>query len=100
VGAQTAFTIDTRVPSAPQIQEAIPGGRTQITGQFDAENARALADALNRGALPLTLTYESSTDATLPQTASANLMRIIVIGAGVSVAVLVLGAAVYLRRRW
>jgi|EndMetStandDraft_7_1072992.scaffolds.fasta_scaffold03147_5 protein-export membrane protein SecD len=99
VGTQTAFTIDTRVLSAPQIKEAIPGGRTQITGQFDAESARALADALNRGALPLTLTYESSTDATLPQSASANLMRIIVIGAGVSVAVLVLGAAVFLRRR-
>jgi protein-export membrane protein SecD len=99
IGTQTAFTIDTRVLSAPQIQEQIPGGRTQITGQFDADSARALADALNRGALPLTLSYESSTDATLPQTAATNLMRIIVIGAGVSVAVIVLGAAVYLRRR-
>ncbi len=100
VGTQTAFTVDTHVLSAPQIQEQIPGGRTQITGQFDADSARALADALNRGALPLTLSYESSTEATLPQTAATNLMRIIVIGAGVSVAVIVLGAAVYLRRRW
>jgi preprotein translocase subunit SecD len=99
IGTQTAFTIDTRVLSAPQIQEQIPGGRTQITGQFDADTARDLAAALNRGAMPLTLSYESSTEATLPQTASTNLMRIVVIGAGVSVAVIVLGAALALRRR-
>ncbi|WP_123029150.1 SecDF P1 head subdomain-containing protein [Mycolicibacterium stellerae] len=100
IGTQTAFTIDTRVLRAPQIQDQIPGGRTQITGQFDADSARALADALNRGALPLTLSYESSTEATLPQTASVNLMRVIVIGAGISVTVVVVGASVYLRRRW
>ncbi len=99
IGTQTAFTIDTRVLRAPQIQEQIPGGRTQITGQFDADSARVLANALNRGAMPLTLSYESSEEATLPQTASTNVMRIVVIGAGVSVAVIVLGAAVFLRRR-
>ena len=32
VGTQTAFTLDSQVVSAPQIQEAIPGGHTQITG--------------------------------------------------------------------
>ena len=37
VGTQTAFTLDSQVVSAPEIQEAIPGGRTQITGQFTAE---------------------------------------------------------------
>ena len=37
VGTQTAFTLDSQVVSAPQIQEAIPGGNTQITGQFNAE---------------------------------------------------------------
>ncbi len=39
VGTQTAFTLDSQVVSAPQIQEAIPGGRTQITGQFTADDA-------------------------------------------------------------
>lgn len=32
IGTQTAFTLDSQVVSAPVIQEAIPGGRTQITG--------------------------------------------------------------------
>ena len=32
VGTQTAFTLDSQVVSAPMIHEAIPGGRTQITG--------------------------------------------------------------------
>ena len=40
VGTQTAFTLDSQVVSAPQIQEAIPGGRTQITGQFTADTAK------------------------------------------------------------
>ncbi len=99
IGTQTAFTIDTKVISAPEIQEQIPGGHTQITGQFDADNARALADALNRGALPLTLSIESSTDEMLPPTAFSNLMRIIVAATGVGIAVIVLGAVVLVRRR-
>ncbi len=32
IGTQTAFTLDSQVVSAPAIQEAIPGGRTQISG--------------------------------------------------------------------
>lgn len=32
IGTQTAFTLDSQVVSAPQIREAIPGGRTQING--------------------------------------------------------------------
>ena len=40
VGTQTAFTLDSQVVSAPQIEEAIPGGNTQITGQFNAETAQ------------------------------------------------------------
>ena len=44
VGTQTAFTLDSQVVSAPQIEEAIPGGNTQITGQFNAERAKELAN--------------------------------------------------------
>ena len=35
VGTQTAFVLDSEVVSAPEIREPIPGGRTQITGQFN-----------------------------------------------------------------
>ena len=44
IGTQTAFTLDSQVVSAPQIREAIPGGRTQITGgnpPFTADSCQA-----------------------------------------------------------
>ena len=58
VGTQTAFVLDSQVVSAPVINEAIPGGRTQITGQFTADSARDLANVLKYGSLPLS--FESS----------------------------------------
>jgi len=51
VGTQTAFVLDSQVVSAPEIQEAIPGGRTQITGRFTADSARELANVLKYGSL-------------------------------------------------
>jgi preprotein translocase subunit SecD len=98
IGTQTAFTLDTEVISAPEIQEAIPGGRTQITGQFDAESAHELADTLNRGASPVTLSFESSTDEMLPATALSKLLRVVEIAAGIGVTAIALSAAVYLGR--
>jgi preprotein translocase subunit SecD len=59
VGNQVAYTFNSRVLSAPVLQEAIPDGRIQITGGFTADSARTFADAVNRGSLPLTLTFES-----------------------------------------
>ena len=41
VGTQTAFVLDSKVVSAPEIREPIPGGRTQITGQFTDSTRRA-----------------------------------------------------------
>ena len=38
VGTQTAFMLDSEVVSAPEIREPIPGGRTQITGQFNDDD--------------------------------------------------------------
>jgi preprotein translocase subunit SecD len=59
VGNQVAYTFNSRVLSAPVLQEAIPDGRIQITGGFTADSARTFADAVNRGSLPLALTFES-----------------------------------------
>lgn len=60
VGKQLAYTLNSRVLSAPVCQEAIPDGRIQITGGFSADSARTFADAVNRGTLPVTLTFEST----------------------------------------
>ncbi len=47
-----AIILDGNVYSAPVIQDAIPGGRAQVTGSFTTEEARDLAIVLRAGALP------------------------------------------------
>ena len=49
---QLAIVLDGRLYSAPNIQEAIYGGRAQITGRFTFEDAQLLANILRAGALP------------------------------------------------
>jgi preprotein translocase subunit SecD len=56
IGHRAAFTLDTRVISAPTIQSATPvGSPTQISGNFTAEEAHALATNLKYGSLPYSL---------------------------------------------
>jgi preprotein translocase subunit SecD len=50
---QVAIVLDGLVVSAPRINEAINGGRAQITGSFSQEEASNLANVLKYGALPL-----------------------------------------------
>ena len=45
--------------SYPQVQTAITNGRASITGSFDADEAKALADKINSGALPFKLVTAS-----------------------------------------
>jgi preprotein translocase subunit SecD len=76
IGTQTAFTLDSQVVSAPQIQEAIPGGRTQISGgdpPFSASSARQLANVLKYGSLPLS--FESSEAQTVSATLGLTSLR-------------------------
>ncbi|MDG3016642.1 protein translocase subunit SecD [Speluncibacter jeojiensis] len=68
LGKQAAFTLDSRVVSAPVIQGATPAGSpTSITGQFTMPQAKDLANTLKYGSLPLSF---ASSDA---QTVSATL---------------------------
>ncbi|MDQ2692998.1 MAG: protein translocase subunit SecD [Chloroflexota bacterium] len=55
VGKILAITLDKRVISAPSIEGAIPGGQGQISGNFTAETANALAVQLRYGSLPIPL---------------------------------------------
>ena len=94
VGTQTAFVLDSKVVSAPQIQEAIPGGRTQITGQFTNDTARELANVLKYGSLPLS--FESSEAETVSATLGlASLRAGLIAGAVGLVAVLIYSLLYY-----
>ena len=47
-----AIVLDNKVNSAPVIQDKISGGRAQITGRFNMDEAKDLAIVLRAGALP------------------------------------------------
>ncbi len=55
VGKRFAIVLDNKVISAPNIQEPIPGGSGQITGNFTLESASELSTLLRAGALPAPL---------------------------------------------
>jgi SecD/SecF fusion protein len=52
VGQRLAIVLDDKLYSAPVINERIPSGKAQITGNFTAEEAHDLALVLRAGSLP------------------------------------------------
>jgi preprotein translocase subunit SecD len=95
VGTQTAFVLDSKVVSAPEIQEAIPGGRTQITGQFTEATARELANVLKYGSLPLS--FESSEAETVSATLGLTSLRAGLIAGAIGIAMVLLYSLLYYR---
>ena len=49
IGRQIAIVLDEMVYSAPNVNDEITGGRSQITGHFTPEEAKDLANVLNSG---------------------------------------------------
>jgi preprotein translocase subunit SecD len=95
VGTQTAFVLDSQVVSAPEIREAIPGGRTQITGKFTDSSARELANVLKYGSLPLS--FESSEAETVSATLGLTSLRAGLIAGAVGIALVLLYSLLYYR---
>jgi preprotein translocase subunit SecD len=57
---QFAIVLDGQVISAPVTQGAVTNGKPSITGSFDQESAKTLADQLKFGALPFNFQVQSS----------------------------------------
>ncbi len=98
VGTQTAFTLDSQVVSAPQIREAIRGGRTQITGgspPFTGDTARQLANVLKYGSLPLS--FESSEAETVSATLGLTSLRAGLIAGAIGLALVLVYSLLYYR---
>ncbi len=55
VGKKVAIYLDNAPISIPVVQEAISGGKAQISGSFTVEEAKQLAQRLNAGALPVAI---------------------------------------------
>ncbi|MCA2208428.1 protein translocase subunit SecD [Nocardia rosealba] len=57
VNKRVAFVLDSKVVSAPQVQQGPQlGGSTSISGSFTADSASELANTLKYGSLPLSFT--------------------------------------------
>jgi preprotein translocase subunit SecD len=56
---QFAITLDGYVITAPTLQAVITGGDAQITGNFDKNSSKTLADQLKYGALPISFEVQS-----------------------------------------
>ena len=95
IGTQTAFVLDSQVVSAPEIQEAIPGGRTQITGRFTSDTARELANVLKYGSLPLS--FESSEAETVSATLGLTSLRAGLIAGAIGLALVLAYSLLYYR---
>lgn len=95
VGTQTAFVLDSEVVSAPVINEPIPGGNTQITGQFTQDSARELANVLKYGSLPLS--FESSEAETVSASLGLSSLKAGLIAGAVGLAAVLLYSLLYYR---
>lgn len=67
VGKPLAIFLDGTLIEMPTVQQAISGGKAQITGRFTIDQAQQLVSRFNAGALPapVTLINQSTTSATL-----------------------------------
>ncbi|TAM66340.1 protein translocase subunit SecD [Mycobacterium sp.] len=98
IGTQTAFALDSQVVSAPMIQEAIPGGRTQISGgdpPFTASSARQLANVLKYGSLPLS--FQSSEAQTVSATLGLTSLRAGLIAGAIGLILVLVYSLLYYR---
>jgi SecD/SecF fusion protein len=81
VGERLAIVLDGQLQSAPVIQSAIVGGRGQITGHFDDEEARSLASALeNPLRAPVHIIQSSEVDPTLGKDSIRSGIKACIIG--------------------
>jgi SecD/SecF fusion protein len=94
VGRQLAIVLDGELYSAPVIQDAITGGRAQITGNFSLPEAQELANVLeNPLEAPVKVMETRSVDPSLGRDSINSGVRAAIIG---SAAVVVFMAVYYL----
>jgi preprotein translocase subunit SecD len=94
-GNRFAIVLDGIVVSAPGVNEAIPGGQAQITGQFTQQEAQDLANVLKFGALPLT--FEIGERNTISPTLGEDQLRAGLIAGALGLALVVIYLLLYYR---
>ncbi|CAL9560761.1 Protein translocase subunit SecD [Actinosynnema sp. ALI-1.44] len=95
VSQQVAVVLDTQVVSAPNINEPILGGNTQISGQFSQKDAEGLANVLKYGSLPLS--FEASEAETVSATLGLASLKAGLIAGGIGLALVFVYCLFYYR---
>ncbi|SFE07836.1 preprotein translocase subunit SecD [Actinopolyspora alba] len=95
VGEQVAFVLDNRVVSAPSINDAIVGGTTSISGNFNQETANNLANTLKYGALPLA--FDQSTAETVSPTLGIASLQAALLAGGIGLILVAVYCLLYYR---
>ncbi len=87
IGQRVAIVLDNYVYSAPVVQGEIPGGISSISGNFEVEEAKDLANILEAGALPAPakIVEEAIVGPSLGQQAQSQGILSIVAGLGMVV---------------
>ncbi len=76
-GESISIWMDETMISAPTVNEAITDGNAIISGDFDADSAKDLADKINSGALPFKL--ETASFKTISPTLGTNALKAMII---------------------
>ncbi|MER5264326.1 protein translocase subunit SecD [Actinosynnema sp. NPDC002837] len=95
VSQQVAVVLDTQVVSAPNINEPILGGSTQISGKFSQAEANSLANVLKYGSLPLS--FEASEAETVSATLGLASLKAGLIAGGIGLALVFVYCLFYYR---
>lgn len=96
VQQRVAFVLDSEVVSAPVVQQGPQlGGRTQISGNFNASSAQDLANTLKYGSLPLS--FETSEAETVSATLGFASLEAGLIAGAVGLIVVLLYCLIYYR---
>ncbi len=90
-----AIVLDGVTISAPSVSTAIPGGRAEISGNFNQQSATQLANVLKYGALPLA--FEVSEVANVSATLGGDQLRAGIIAGIIGLALVVIYCFFYYR---
>ena len=92
---QFGILLDGVIVSAPQVNEAILGGQATISGSFTADEAKALAQVLKYGALPVSLNVDEVQQ--ISPTLGADQLRAGLVAGGFGLLLVVLYLLMYYR---
>ncbi|MFC7450235.1 protein translocase subunit SecD [Rhodococcus daqingensis] len=96
IGKQAAFTLDSKVVSAPVVQGATPAGSaTSITGDFTTATAKELANTLKYGSLPLS--FQASEAETVSATLGLASLEAGLIAGAIGLVLVLLYCLIYYR---